>query len=83
MSLQSESLVPKHAQCLPISLFLPDLQRMDSPQLLSHLSHTRPQDFPSPSFTTQEINLEKLLSSNHGPSIKRVSDNREKYREIK
>jgi hypothetical protein len=68
---------------MPLPLFLPGLQRIDSPQLLSHLSHTRPQDYPSASFINQEINLENLLSSSHGPSIKRVSDNREKYREIK
>lgn len=75
--------MPRYAQSLPLSLFLPGLQRIDSPQLLSHLSQTRPHDYPSPSFTNQEINLEQLLSSNHGPSIKRVSDTREKYREIK
>jgi hypothetical protein len=57
MSQHFESLIPKHAQSLPQSLFLPDLQRMDSPQLLSHISQVRLQDFPSLSFRTQEISL--------------------------
>jgi hypothetical protein len=73
---QSANLIPKHAHCLPLSLFLPDLNRIDSPHLLEHFSSVKPQEYPSLSFKTQQINLEQLLSSNHGPSVKKVSDNR-------
>lgn len=83
MSDHSEPFPHPPFHSIPAFLFLPDLHRMDSPQLLSHLSQAMSREYPSLTYKNQSINLQQLLKTNNGPSIKKINDNREKYREIK
>jgi hypothetical protein len=57
MSHYSDTLPPKPLLSFPQSLFHPDLLRIDSPQLLSHLSETMGQEYPSLAYKNQSINL--------------------------